>query len=210
MNWLNIEIKNLTGEEFLGESPAVNGVWLRLMSYCAQQENGGVIKDCANWKDAKWGFIVKVYKSEIKEDTALWTWKGNNLHVWSYPMAHEIATQAKRKGGQAKWRKPEPGKPNTPEKPPKQPVDAVIVSAAQEIRALHPSPGLLKEDLCAIVNAIEYEMMNGMTKDEAIIFIEQATRDYASSKDDFKYGATRWYREHGYQNVKKKSKMIEF
>jgi len=59
MNWLNIELKTLRSIEFLGSDPIQRATWLCLMAYCADQENGGRIKDVSKWMVDRWrGFGV--------------------------------------------------------------------------------------------------------------------------------------------------------
>jgi len=54
MRWLNIEIANLRSPAFVGAEPVERATWLSLLAYCSDQENGGVIKGCREWKDRQW------------------------------------------------------------------------------------------------------------------------------------------------------------
>lgn len=99
MNWLNIETTKLDSEEFVGSEPVARATWLCLFRYCAGQENGGVIVGCRDWADRKWQQLARVTKEEVLADSALWTWFGNDLHLWAYPNEKEAEVQAKREAG---------------------------------------------------------------------------------------------------------------
>ncbi len=121
MNWLNLEIKILCAEEFLGSDPTDRATWLCLLRFCAQQENDGIIKDCHGWGARKWPQLTGVMKEEVKKnDSLLWKWIGEDLHVWEYPLSQQIATQAKRKGGKDHGRGQASSKKGD-KKPPKKP-----------------------------------------------------------------------------------------
>ena len=99
MNYLNIEIKFLTSEEFIGCEPTDRATWLCLMRYCAQQENGGVVEDCAEWGERKWQQICGVTKIEIDRKCKLWTSENGILEVWGYPVEQERKCRDNRKNG---------------------------------------------------------------------------------------------------------------
>lgn len=99
MNWLNLEIKNLTSHEFLGSEPLDRATWLCLMRFCAQQENSGIIQNCNKWGERKWMQLVGISKEEALRDSMLWEWKDNSIEVWQYPLNQQLATQAKRTAG---------------------------------------------------------------------------------------------------------------
>jgi len=99
MNWLNLEIKTLCAEEFLGSEPIDRATWLCLMRYCAQHENGGTIKNCETWKDRKWQQLVGITTEEACRPSTLWKWKNTSLTVWSYPADKEAEVKANRANG---------------------------------------------------------------------------------------------------------------
>jgi len=106
VNWLNIELPTLRSEEFLGSEPVERATWLCLMAYCADQENSGVIKGCNEWSDRKLQQIIGVTAEEIRATSDLWSWTGNNLRLWGYPVDKEeeikACREAGRKGGRPK------------------------------------------------------------------------------------------------------------
>jgi hypothetical protein len=99
MNWLNIETKTIRSEEYLGSEPIQRATWLNLMAYCADQENGGVIKHCLEWNDRKWMQLLGVTSDEVLDCCELWCFTGSNLRLWGYPKAKEAEVKAKREAG---------------------------------------------------------------------------------------------------------------
>ena len=96
MNWLNIETATLDSEAFVGSEPTARGTWLCLLRFCAGQENGGIIKDSASWADRKWQQLARVTQDEVKADSALWWWVGDDLVLWAYPVEKEFEVREKR------------------------------------------------------------------------------------------------------------------
>jgi hypothetical protein len=89
MEWLNLHTSVLDSPEVIGSDPVERGTWLMLLRYCIGQENSGIIRDCADWKDRKWQQVIRVTLSEVQATSELWTWKGNDLHVHLYPVEKE-------------------------------------------------------------------------------------------------------------------------
>lgn len=125
MTWLNLNAAVfLRSPEFLGCSPAQNGVWLRLVAYCVLQENGGTIKDCAAWGTRRWEQIIGVTLEEIQDQCELWKWDGHTLAVLGYPAAREAQEKAGREGGSlgGRPRKKQPATPSgNTDTPPENP-----------------------------------------------------------------------------------------
>jgi uncharacterized phage protein (TIGR02220 family) len=76
------------------------------MAYCADQENGGVIKNCADWNDRKWMQLVGVTYSEILSSCDLWSFKNESISVVFYPKEKELEVKAKRRAGKKGGRPP--------------------------------------------------------------------------------------------------------
>lgn len=96
MDWLNLHISVLDSPQVLRCDPVRRATWLFLLRYCISQENGGLIKDCAAWGDTSWQQIVRVKLREVRAESPLWAWEGNNLRVTFYPTEKETEVQAKR------------------------------------------------------------------------------------------------------------------
>lgn len=96
MNWLNLNITTLDSPEFLGAQPVQRAAWLCLLRYCIGQENGGVIANCAGWKDRQWQQVVRVTLDEVQQPSALYQWQGDDLIVAFYPLEKEQEVKGKR------------------------------------------------------------------------------------------------------------------
>ena len=99
MNWLNIEIRLMRSPEYIGSEPVERATWLNLLAYCAEQENGGRITGCAAWKDRQWQQTCGVTAEEVRIDSELWQWDGEDIVVWHYPGDKEAEVRAKREAG---------------------------------------------------------------------------------------------------------------
>ena len=99
MNWLNLQTSVIRSPEYVGCDPVQRATWLNLMIYCAEQENGGVIPDCASWKDRRWQQTCGVTKPEVDDQCDLWSFDGENLTVWAYPAEKQEEIQKMRESG---------------------------------------------------------------------------------------------------------------
>ncbi len=99
MDWINLHTSTLDSVEFLGSEPVDRATWLCLLRYCCGQENGGIIREAADWGDRRWQQLCRVMLLEVKRDCALWTWFGRDLHVHAYPRDKEREVQSNRIAG---------------------------------------------------------------------------------------------------------------
>jgi hypothetical protein len=99
MNWLNLQTSVIRSPEYVGCDPVQRATWLNLMIYCAEQENGGVIPDCASWKDRRWQQTCGVTKPEVDDQCDLWSFDGENLTIWAYPSEKQEEIQKMRESG---------------------------------------------------------------------------------------------------------------
>jgi len=99
MNWLNIEVGTIRRPEYVGADPIHRATWLNLMCYCAEQENGGLIVNCAEWKCRRWQQTCGVTKAEVSDGCDLWEIVNDDLSVWGYPTEKEMEVSRKRQGG---------------------------------------------------------------------------------------------------------------
>ena len=106
MNWINIQTATLRSPQFIGSDPTARGTWLAVLGYCYEQENGGKICGCKDWKDRQWQQICGVTREEIDGSGLLMQWEENDLCVSNYPRETEHEIKAKRaagrKGGKAR------------------------------------------------------------------------------------------------------------
>lgn len=99
MEWLNIHTSTIDSPEVGAAEPQDIGTWLKLLRYCAGQENGGRIRGAKEWPERLWLFGVKVTAADVQRECDLWTWQGADLLVEFYPKQKESEVRAKRKGG---------------------------------------------------------------------------------------------------------------
>jgi hypothetical protein len=99
MNWLNTPTRIIHSPEYVGSDPTERATWWNLMVYCAEQENGGIIQGCRNWKDRRWQQTCGVTAEEAGMACDLWRFDGDDLLVWNYPAEKEVEVQARRDGG---------------------------------------------------------------------------------------------------------------
>lgn len=99
MNYLNIHIPIMGEEEFSGATHEQVGIWLRLATYCAHQENGGKILRCEKWSERQWMTTCGVEKDAIMRDSPLWKWDIGAVIVRHYPLAQEREVARKREAG---------------------------------------------------------------------------------------------------------------
>lgn len=99
MQWVNIDVAFLHSEAFSDAPESEQSVWLKLLGYCCEQENGGIIAGAGSWDDRKWIRLCNATRRAVLTCTTLVTVKGNDIHVMNYPLAQQKAVQAKRTGG---------------------------------------------------------------------------------------------------------------
>lgn len=105
MIYLNIKLSTVRSSEYVGSDPASRGTWLSVSAFCADQENGGVIKNCKGWKSRVWEQLCGVTREEINAAPLLLKWSGQDLVVFDYPEEQEQIMRAKRKGASAGGKK---------------------------------------------------------------------------------------------------------
>lgn len=99
MEWLKLDLRNLRSPAYIGSEPIARATWLNLMAYCAEQENGGRIVDCSEWKDRMWQQLVGVTLEEVRIDCPLYRWEDGDLIVAHYPTDTESMIKARREAG---------------------------------------------------------------------------------------------------------------
>lgn len=102
VDWLNLHISVLDSPQVLRCDPVRRATWLFLLRYCISQENGGIIARCAAWGDTSWQQIVRVRLREVRAESPLWTWEGDDLRVTFYPTEKETEVRALRELGKSR------------------------------------------------------------------------------------------------------------
>lgn len=118
MQYLNLLISVLQSERYQDASHTERSIWMSLMSHCAFQENGGVIRGCLEWPENKVLRQLGLTRDEIRMPSKLWTWSGSDLRVEYYPKDQERVVKAKRKGGQNRHNSAKTDTQEPPENPP--------------------------------------------------------------------------------------------
>lgn len=175
MNWLNIPVAVARSAEYVGAEPAQRATWFSLLAYCGEQENGGVIADCRQWKDRRWQQTAAVTADEVASECDLFWWEGDALHVAFYPAGREAQVIAGRaggyKGGRPKKTLPETlpktlndGKGKAPPKPEEKGregkeseekgKEATAAALAERLCLAHPSKALTRPALLAALGAL--------------------------------------------------------
>lgn len=85
MIYLNIKTSDLRRPEMIGSDPVVRATWLFLMAHCVEQENGGILLGCGNWRDRQWQQTCGVTLEEVRSDSDLWYWDEGSLFLLFYP-----------------------------------------------------------------------------------------------------------------------------
>lgn len=119
MEYLNITLRVLRSAEFVGADVAALGTWLRVVGYCVDQENGGLIKGAADWDDRSWMLACGVTADDVEKAAPVLSMVGVDLVALGYPTeqeeAYRIQREAGRRGSKARWSTPL-GTPSEPQK----------------------------------------------------------------------------------------------
>jgi hypothetical protein len=99
MIYLNIKTITLRAPEYVGCDPTQRATWLNLLAHCCEQENGGRIEGCGDWKDRQWQQTLGVTLEEVRQDCGLWQWDGDSIEIAFYPLDREQEVVAKRDAG---------------------------------------------------------------------------------------------------------------
>lgn len=99
MKYLNIEIARLRSPEYMGSNPTKRATWVNVAAFCAEQENGGLLRGAVAWPDRQWQQLCGVTRREVMAADKLLIVDGQDVIVWGYPKNAEAEIQAKRKAG---------------------------------------------------------------------------------------------------------------
>ena len=99
MDWINININVIRGEEYIDAEPVSRATWLSLTAWCCSQENGGVIIGARSWTDRKWQQLCGVTLAEVETMCLLYGFEGENLVVHFYPVEQEAKVIKNRENG---------------------------------------------------------------------------------------------------------------
>jgi hypothetical protein len=107
MEWLNLSITKLAAPEYRRSSMLERGVWITLLGYCIQQENGGRIAHAKDWTDFECTAVLGVSLNDLQGSHLLWSYDGSDLVVSGYPHEKQREIEARRragrKGNRTRW-----------------------------------------------------------------------------------------------------------
>lgn len=103
----------LTGDpEYIATNATGRGVWLQLLLWCAEQENGGIILDAANWSEEAWG-MLGVSKNLLAHASRLVAFTSRDMVLRGYPIQQEELVARRRRAACANGNKSK-GRPRKP------------------------------------------------------------------------------------------------
>jgi hypothetical protein len=116
MEWLNLSITKLAAPEYRRSSMLERGVWITVLGYCIQQENGGRIEHAKEWSDFECTAVLGVSLNDLQGSHLLWFYDGADLVVSGYPHDKQREIEARRragrKGNRARWGSEQTATPN--------------------------------------------------------------------------------------------------
>lgn len=99
MRFFPVECASVTGTDFSCATFEQQGQWLNLMTYCANQENGGRIEGATELPEVFFQRSLAMRKEEFESECLLWTWDGQDLVVKFYPLQNQEKCQTLRENG---------------------------------------------------------------------------------------------------------------
>ncbi len=85
MEWINVHVRTVTAEEFLMATDVQQAQWLRLLAFCATQENLGRIKNARALPERLWARMAGLTSADVLAECSLWSWDGDDLVLEFYP-----------------------------------------------------------------------------------------------------------------------------
>lgn len=100
MNWINLRTEFLRSPLIVQSEPLALATWLKVLTYCCEQENNGFLRDAGKWTDRVWLTVCGVTKDEVESAVDLIVPDGHgNLTIMFYPSVKQAEVQAKREAG---------------------------------------------------------------------------------------------------------------
>lgn len=99
MEYINLTITQLGEAAYKRSTMPDRGVWLTLLGYCVQQENGGHIPDANTWSDWDCQQVLGIPLADLQGTHHLWKFETGGLVVEFYPLDKQREVQAKRRAG---------------------------------------------------------------------------------------------------------------
>lgn len=110
LEYLNLTITSFQRPEYLFAEPIARATWLNLITWSARVENSGRIEDCRAWTNRQWQQVCGVTLKEVNRICDLWSWDGDDLVIWAYPVEQQDVAirrrQTAKENGRAGGRPP--------------------------------------------------------------------------------------------------------
>ena len=99
MKTLTLPLAIFRDPVFAYASTHAQAVWLMLMAYCCERENGGEITDAEGWSNVEWNRECCLTKRDIVKAWPLVEFVNQSAIVWNYPLNKQREIERKREGG---------------------------------------------------------------------------------------------------------------
>lgn len=92
MEWFKTYTNMAKTAEYAMCDDRQQATWFKLICYCVDMENDGVIPDCIGWKDRMCQITIGCNQESIKSECELYWFEDGNLYVFGYP-SEEVEKQ---------------------------------------------------------------------------------------------------------------------
>ena len=99
MKTLTLPLAIFRDPVFTYASTHAQAVWLILMAYCCERENGGEIADAEGWSNIEWNRECCLTKRDVVKAWPLVEFVNQSAIVWNYPLEKQREIERKREGG---------------------------------------------------------------------------------------------------------------
>jgi hypothetical protein len=99
MKTLTLPLAIFRDPVFTYASTHAQAVWLILMAYCCERENGGVIAGARTWQADRWLKECGLKTQDVVKAFPLVRLEDESAIVWNYPLAKQREIERKREGG---------------------------------------------------------------------------------------------------------------
>lgn len=111
MQFLNISVSVLKEIEFSKATHEQQAIWLSLICYCVEKENGGTITTAGSWDDKHCLRVIGCAKDQLTQPSPLWHYSAaGSIDVAHYPTKAEQLVRLNRATQQAAARSRSPDK----------------------------------------------------------------------------------------------------
>jgi hypothetical protein len=97
MEYFQLNVSQLSAYTFKRSDFVDRGVWITLVSYCALQENSGIIAGAEGWSEFECLQVLGITRASLDGTHALWHFANGNLFVNEYPTASQERLDHNRK-----------------------------------------------------------------------------------------------------------------